>query len=318
MIIKKFETIKDAWEGAYFGMLRDEPKAIDYYQRNIIHSFDNHLVARHGVMDFDLGTIGLTPTKWTKFTGQYVDVESLHAWVNNAMNVKTYDALWTFKIVPPNFSGKKAVHQWGNCLLGFSFRRAPKPGTVTLFTRAQSLGFSGVADYALAALVVRKLAERMGVEPSTIRFQVMCPNFIIKMVEIPHVLAQRGMLMDWIERDDRIGESIRYYVKYMGFVIRNGKLVLKDDSDEGIRWRAARRMRKKLDNALHGIYRSFPVEDLELRGWEVENRHRTGKVRLTAKQASELVLTGKGRRIRDPLEESLSSGIILNADGMPL
>lgn len=122
MIIKTFPDINALWEGAYFGMLEDRPGYIDYYQRNILHSHQNHLIAKSAVFDFDLGKLGLTPTKWTKFTGQYVDVEQLHAWVNNAMNVKSYDALWTFKIVPPNFSGKKAVHQWGNCLLGYSFR----------------------------------------------------------------------------------------------------------------------------------------------------------------------------------------------------
>lgn len=277
-----FPDIKAAWEGAYLGMLDDKPGYIDFYQRNIIHSFGNQLIARHGVMDFDLGTIGLTPTKWTKFTGQYVDVESLHAWVNNAMNVRTYDALWTFKIVPPNFGGKKAVHQWGNCLLGFSFRRQPKPATLTLFTRAQSLGFSGVADYALASFVVSKLAERTGVDPSTIRFQVMCPNFIIKMVEVVHVLHQMGRLEEYVARGNRISDSIQYYLNYM------------DRDEEDIRWRAARRMKKKFENSQAGAYRSFPVADLTLRGWDHEKRQ--GR-KLTAKQASELILTGKGRRV---------------------
>lgn len=291
MIIKSFPDIKSAWEGAYFGMVNDTPGYIDYYQRNIIHSHNNHLVARSAVFDFDLGDIGLTPTKWTKFTGQYVDVESLHAWVNNAMNVKTYDALWTFKIVPPNFGGKKAVHQWGNCLLGFSFRRQPKPATLTLYTRAQSLGFSGVADYALADFVARRLAERMGVAPDQIRFQVYCPNFIIKMVEVVHVLYQRGMLDEYLNADNRIGESVRYYWAYM------------NRPEEEIKWRAARRMRNKLHNAQNEIHRSFPVETLQLRGWNAERR--IGRT-LTAKQAAELVLVGKHRRgtlLAEPTDE---------------
>lgn len=301
MIIKKFPDIKTAWEGAFFGMLDDAPGFIDYYQRNIIHSFQNHIVARSGVMDFDLGSIGLTPTKWTKFTGQYVDVESLHVWVNNAMNVRTYDAMWPFKIVPPNLSGKKAVHQWGNCLLAYSFRRQPtgKRPTLTLFTRAQSLGFSGVADYALAAFVIRKLAERMGVPPDSIQFQIYCPNFIIKMVEVVHTLNNRGLLHEYMDRDNRVSESIRYYVKYMGFVERDGHLVIDEEGrpEESIKWRAARRMRKKMINSLNDTHRSFPVSNLVLRGWDHESRQ--GR-RMTAKQASELVIAGKGRRVREP------------------
>lgn len=287
MIIKSFPDIKAAWEGAYFGMVEDKPGYIDYYQRNIIHSHNNHLVARSAVFDYDLGDIGLTPTKWSKFTGQYVDVESLHAWVNNAMNVKTYDALWTFKIVPPNFGGKKAVHQWGNCLLGFSFRRQPKPPTLTLYTRAQSLGFSGVADYALADFVARRLSERIGIAPDQIRFQVYCPNFIIKMVEVVHVLVRRGEIDKYLEADTRIGDSVRYYWAYM------------NRPEEEIKWRAARRMRNKLHNVQNEVHRSFPVETLQLRGWNAERR--IGRT-LSARQASELVLTGLHRRTRTPVE----------------
>jgi hypothetical protein len=281
MIIKTFPDIKSLWEGAYFGMLEDRPGYIDYYQRNIIHSHQNHVIAKSGVFDFDLGILGLTPTKWTKFTGQYVDVEQLHAWVNNAMNVKTYDALWTFKIVPPNFGGKKAVHQWGNCLLGYSFRRQPKPATLTLYTRAQSLGFSGVADYALSAYVISKLAERMGVDASTIRLQIYCPNFIIKTVETVATLFTFGRLDEFMNADTRVGEAVRWYYNYM------------NRPEEEIRWRAARRWRTKLHNAQAGIYREFKVEDLILKGWMSHNRE--GR-KLTSQEASKLVLTGVGRR----------------------
>lgn len=281
MIIKTFPNIKDLWEGSYFGMLEDKPGYIDYYQRNILHSYQNHVIAKSAVFDFDLGKIGLTQTKWSKFTGQYVDVEQLHAWVNNAMNVKTYDALWTFKIVPPNFSGKKAVHQWGNCLLGFSFRRQPKPATLTLFTRAQSIGFSGVADYALADFVARKLAERMGIDQEDIKFQVYCPNFMIKTVEAVSTLYRYGRLQEFLDADSRVGESVRYYKNYM------------EKPEDEIRWRAARRWRTKFLNAQNDIHKPLHVANLTLKGWH--GQVRTGR-RLTSQEASMLVLTGQGRR----------------------
>lgn len=287
MIIKTFPDINSMWEGAYFGMLEDQPRYIDYFQRNILHSFGNHMVARSAVMDFDLGKIGLTPTKWSKFTGQYVDVESLHAWVNNAMNMKTYDALWTFKIVPPNFSGKKAVHQWGNCLLGFSFRRQPKPSMLTLYTRAQSLGFSGVADYALASFVARKLGERMGVDPATIRFQVYCPNFIIKTVETVATLHSFGRLEEFTSAEGRVPDAVRYYIEYM------------NRPEEEIRWRAARRWKTKYERSQEGDYRPLLVEDLVLKGWMGHTR--VGR-RMTSQEASRLVLTGEGRYNADPID----------------
>lgn len=285
MIIKSFPDIKTAWEGAYFAMLNDEKGAIDYFQRNIWHSFQNHLVARHAVFDFDLGTIGLTKTKWSKFTGMYVDVEKLYVWVNNAMNVKTYESLWQFKDIPPNFRGKKATHQWGKCLLGLSFRRMPKnTPTLTLFTRTQSLGFSGVADYALLDFVARRLAERMGIDPSDIKAQVYAPSFIIKVVEVVAFLHQRGLLDQYMNADTRVGESIRYYVDYM------------NRPEEEIRWRAARRWRTKFERSKQGIYTPLPVENLTLKGWHHQEQLAKGEVKITSRQASELVLVGKGTR----------------------
>jgi hypothetical protein len=281
VIIKTYDNIKDLWEGAYFGLLDDRPGYIDFYQRNIVHSHQNHLVARSADFDFDLGKIGLTITKWSKFTGQYVDVEQLHAWINNAMNVKTYDALWSFKLVPPNFSGKKAVHQWGNCLLGLSFRRQPKPATLTLYTRAQSIGFSGVADYALCSFVAKKLAERMGVRQDSIRLQVYCPNLMIKMVETVATLNSYGLLEEYMNRDNRIAASIRYYVDYM------------NRPEEEIRWRAARRWRTKFQRTQVDDYRPLLVQDLTIKGWTAHQRINRP---MTSQEASRLVLEGVGRR----------------------
>jgi hypothetical protein len=280
LIHETHPDIKTAWESVYFGFLDDRPGVIDFYQRNIVHSFGNLLRADSAVFDFDLGEIDLTITKWSKFTGQYVDVEQLHAWVNNAPNVKTYDALWSFKIVPPNFTGKKAVHQWGNCLMGFSFRRKPQP-VLSLYTRAQSIGFSGVADYALSDFVARKLAERLGIPQSDIALEVHCANFILKMVEVVAPLTRWGLMDKYMAKNDRISESIQYYIDYMS------------PPPDDIKWRAARRWKQKLMRVEDGVYRSLPVANLTLKGWDFEKRN---KQKRTAREASEFILTGKGRR----------------------
>lgn len=307
MIRKVFPNIKAAWEGAYFSMLDDAEfpngtRAIDYFQRNIWHSFQNHIVAKQAVFDYDLGEIGLTKTKWSKFTGQYVDVESLHVWVNNAMNVKTYESLWQFKDIPPNFSGKKATHQWGKCLLGLSFRRQPKPPTLTLFTRTQSLGFSGVADYALGDFVARRLAERMGIEQSSIRFQIYAPNLIIKAVEVIAFLHQRGLLEKYQEADTRVGDSIRYYIAYM------------NRPEEEIKWRAARRWRTKFERSKAGIYTALPVETLTLKGWHNETRMKKGKKQMTSREASQMVLSGIGRRPQEVIGETDAVALAMYPD----
>lgn len=285
MILTVSDNIKEAWLSAYLGMLEDKKDAkgrpyIDYYQRNIVHSFGNKIVAKHGVMPMDLGEIGMTVTKWTKFTNMYVDVEMLHGWINNAMNVKTYEAMFPFKITPPQFGGKKAVHQWGPCILGMSFRRQPGPPTLTFFTRTQSLGFSGVADYALLHFVCKQLALRMGIPQERIRVQIYAASFVIKMVEAVHTLTTWGRLDEFANADTRIGESIRYYINYMS----------QETNGADLRWRAANRMRTKWHNAQRGQYRSLPVDNLTLKGWD---HHKRTQPRRSSRQVQELVLMGK-------------------------
>jgi hypothetical protein len=298
MLVKTLPDIKAAWEYCFFSMLDDKPGVIDYYQRNIIHSFGNKISAKSAVFDYDLGALGLTITKMSKFTGMYVgkseeDVGKLHAWVDNAMNVRSYDSLYLFKPVAPNFSGKKAVKQWGNCLLGLSFRRQPKPATLTLYTRAQSLGFSGVADYALLHFVAKKLAERMGVEQSDIKVVIHCSNFIIKMVEVLHNLEYRGLLDEYAARDNRIGESIRYYQDYIS-----------NDAPE-LKWRAANRMRTKMRNVQAGVFRTLPVDEWVLKGYE---HSRKIAPKRTLREAQSLVLVGsKGKA---PVDLGISPTLI--------
>lgn len=276
-VVATLPDIRSAWEHAYFGMLDDSPGTIDFYQRNIIHSFGNFLRADSAVFDFDLGDpLGLTITKWSKFTGQYVDVPSLMAWVNNAPNVKTYDALWSFKIVPPNFTGKKAVHQWGNCLMGYSFRRKPQP-VLSLYTRAQSLGFSGIADYALSDFVAKQLANRLGIRQEEIALEIHCANFLIKMVEVVHYLEGTGKLDEYMDRKNRITESIQYYIDYG-----------QNRPEEDIKWRAARRYRQKIEKLRNGTLKSLPVKDLTIKGW-----HAHGLIvpKRTAREASSYILS---------------------------
>lgn len=289
MIDATLPDLKSAWYHAYFSMLDDVPGAIDYYQRNIVHSFSNKLIAESAIFDYDLGDLGLTITKWTKFTGMYVDVDLLHAWVNNAMNVRTYEALYPFKSVPPQFGGRKAVHQWGPCLLGFSFRRQPKPPTLTLFTRTQSLGFSGVADYALCHFVAKKLAQRMGIPQGNIRMVIQCGSFVIKMVETLHFLEGLGKLEEYAARDTRMGESVRYYQRYLA-----------QDVPE-LKWRAANRMRTKLERVRSGEgNKSLPVDSLTLKGWD--HRQRTVTTRRSNRQVQEAVLRGQKSHLAGKIE----------------
>lgn len=280
----------------YHAFLADKEGVIDNYQRNIVHSYNNTVQVKSAVFDFDLGRVGMTKTKWTKFTGQYVNVETLHAWIDSAPQIKTYDSLWMFKTVPPNFGGRRAVHRWGNCLLAFSFRRKPKP-TLTYFTRAQSLGFSGVADYALCDFVARQFAKRLRIPQEDIALNIYCPNFFLKMVETIHTLSIQHDLSGKSEEirsldvyknaSPRIRESLEYYIKYL------------DREPEDIPWRAAKRMRQKLKKLEAGTLPVLPVKNLTLREWDYWD---TKARKMSEEERSHLILTGKGAMGQGMLE----------------
>lgn len=297
MINKRFPDIRSAWEHMYDAIIADKEGVIDNYQRNIVHSYNNTVQVKSAVFDFDLGAVGMTKTKWTKFTNQYVDQETLHAWIDSAKGIKTYDSLWMFKTVPPNFGGRRAVHRWGNCLLAFTFRRKPIP-TLTYFTRAQSLGFSGVADYALCDFVARQFALKLGIPQEKIRLNIYCPNFFLKTVETIHTLSIRHELSgdphDVMELDvykdtsDRMRNSMDYYISYLN----------RDPAD--IPWRAAKRMRQKLEKLKNGTLPVLPVSELTLGNWD----YWEGQARkMSTSERSHLILTGKGAFGAGMLEE---------------
>ena len=287
MINKRFPDIRTAWDHMYDAIVHDRDGVIDNYQRNIVHSYNNTVQVKSAVFDFDIGQVGMTKTKWTKFTNQYVDQETLHAWIASAKDIKTYDSLWMFKTVPPNFGGRRAVHRWGNCLLAFSFRRKPIP-TLTYFTRAQSLGFSGVADYALCHFVAKQFAKRLGIPQEKIHLNIYCPNFFLKMVETIHKLTIEGTLDEVYEATSpRIKQSLDYYIKYL------------DREPEDIPWRAAKRMRQKLKKHADGTLPVLPVDELTLGNWEFwESQGR----KMTTAERSHLILTGKGASGQGMLE----------------
>lgn len=278
----KAPNLLKAWESVFYGLLDDREGVIDKYNRNVVQSFNNMLMVRSCVFDVDLDDWGITQTKWTKFTGQYCDIPGLHAWIKNARNCKTYDSLYQFKSVRAHYEGGKAVHQWGSCLLALSFRRQPRPH-VTFYTRAQSVGFSGVADYALLDFVAREIAKVLRVPQAKIGATIYCTNFVFKPVEAIQLLARRGGLEEYREREGRMPEAVRYYLRYFD----------QDPRGDGILpWRAANRFRNKWRQFEAGLRRPLPVNELTLRGWQALDReYAQGGNRRTLREAQTYVLT---------------------------
>ena len=272
------KNLLTAWESAFYGFMYDKPGVIDKYNRNVVQSFANMLRVQSCVFDVDFDDWGITQTKWTKFTGQYCDIPALHAWVKNAKNCKTYDSLYQFKSVRAHYEGGKAVHQWGSCLLALSFRRQPKPH-ITFYTRAQSIGFSGVADYGLLHFVAKEIAKVLRVPQERIGATVYCTNFVFKPVEGIQLLARRGKLEEYMAGEGRMVDALQYYMRYF--------------EQEGVlAWRAANRFRHKLHQYQQGLRRPLHVDNLTLKGWPtLETAWQAGHNRRSLREAQNYVLT---------------------------
>ena len=267
------------WESIFYGFMEDRDGVIDKYNRNVVQSFNNMIRVKSAVFDVDFDDWGITQTKWTKFTGQYCDIPALHAWVKNARNCKTYDSLYQFKSVRAHYEGGKAVHQWGSCLLALSFRRQPKPN-LTFYTRAQSIGFSGVADYGLLHFVAKEIAKVLRVPQEKIGATIYCTNFVFKPVEGIQLLARRGKLEEYLQTEGRMVEAIKYYLRYF------------DSTDGTLAWRAANRFRHKWRQYEAGIRRPLIVDRLTLRGWPtLEQQWIDGHNRRTHRETQQFVLT---------------------------
>jgi len=127
--------------------------------------------------EFDLKTMWLTKSRWTKMVRQYLDPQELTAWLDQIethigsknrgiamLRTNTVDSVGGEEF------GNKQTRRWGSCILAISFKVQPWP-QITLYSRTSYLGYLSAMDLSVAWMAGRYVSDRIGIPLKDFRFQ---------------------------------------------------------------------------------------------------------------------------------------------------
>lgn len=122
--------------------------------------------------DFDLSDVWCLQSRWNSLVRQYIDPAGLEQFLDlielNLKGGKRGLAFMRTNTVDAR-KGAKESRKWGSCMLGFGFKMKPVP-TLTMHSRTTYLGYIGQLDLALAHVLGREIAARLGISVEDIRF----------------------------------------------------------------------------------------------------------------------------------------------------
>jgi hypothetical protein len=126
--------------------------------------------------DFDLKKVWLTKNRWGALINQYLEPDALDAWLSIIGERLTGPrkrgiAFMRTRSVQShtNATTGREWRRWGSCMLGYGYRSRPRPH-LTLHSRTSYLGYIAQIDLALASILAREIAERVGITEDEISF----------------------------------------------------------------------------------------------------------------------------------------------------
>jgi hypothetical protein len=128
--------------------------------------------------EFDLKSMWLTKSRWSMMARQYIDPESLTAWINQVtarigLRERGIAHMRTKTVKPRGGAAtghtNKETRRWGSCMLGLSYKALPQP-TIVMYSRTSYLGYLAALDLSVAWMCARYLAKELNVDTSTFKF----------------------------------------------------------------------------------------------------------------------------------------------------
>lgn len=176
-MIKHYETLSELWRLGCRDMLYMPAKKLDWTAGSTTGVTDNLLACRSMEYDFDPAIdLWLTKHRFTKLQKDYIDPEVLPEFIDRCsmsnmpqtlarrgtvtqMNCRTHGVV--------EHAGRKNNYQWGNCILGFTFRpadtkRKPYKGVFSMHSRTSYISYMGGYDLALSYKIAEAIAEVRG------------------------------------------------------------------------------------------------------------------------------------------------------------
>jgi hypothetical protein len=138
--------------------------------------YDNVLSCDSMAYDFDAGRdLWLTKSRFTVLQRDYLDLYDLETFLDRCESIGLGEAkrgvVTTMFCKQHKMSDKK--YRWGNCMLAFTYRggnRHERP-TLVLHSRVSYIAYIGGLDLALAHVLGREIARRVGCEVEDLQFR---------------------------------------------------------------------------------------------------------------------------------------------------
>lgn len=172
LLIKR-PDLTSLWHGACDGLLFAEAKDLAWQAGATTGRADNLLMCNSMEYDFDVGLdLWLTKMRFRKLQRDYLDYDMLREFIEKVSSEKMPQNLakrGTVIQLPARthgtvlHSGRKNNYQWGNCILGWTFRPGlEQPGILSMHSRTSYISYMGGLDLALAYVLAKRIAEARG------------------------------------------------------------------------------------------------------------------------------------------------------------
>lgn len=131
------------------------------------HLFNVTLCADSCEYTLDIGKeVWLNRQRWSRLIKEYVSADALNRFIDQMVEIRTKQsrdgATANMLFVDPKRYEKK--HRWGGCLMGATFRGdggSAGKSTITFYSRTTYIGYMGLLDSAIAAVLAKELCDRV-------------------------------------------------------------------------------------------------------------------------------------------------------------
>lgn len=140
------------------------------YGANALHTFNVQLIANSCHYEWDVRKLWLFKGRWTRLVRQYIDRTCLDRFVEQARDIASGTARKgaSTDMLFKDPDRAESNHKWGGCMMGLTFHRAEKKAVMTMYSRTCFMGYIGLLDVAIPALIVQK---EIGLNPAKVSFR---------------------------------------------------------------------------------------------------------------------------------------------------
>lgn len=171
-------TLTQLHEKLCWALVRGSSSELDVVRSVDVQIHDIMAHARSMEWNFDLKNMWLTPSRWSMMVKQYIDPETMQAWldqIGSRIGKKgPGQAVMRTNLVRPrggDVTGhtNKTTRRWGSCMITVGYRANPRP-QITMHSRTSYLGYIGALDLSIAQACARYVAHEVGLGVEDISF----------------------------------------------------------------------------------------------------------------------------------------------------